>query len=256
LFPDHGALRANAPSIYHKDENTIETFRAMKLKSKPKSAFVQAFSCVTLSIITAIGLSPSVLAVTARVSLHSPEQSAQRQPQKLAQFSDTESGTSERSQLLQQANNLFNQGELTGAEENLRKLIKQFPEDAFGHFQLGNVLFRQKKSEEAISAYREAIRLQSKYALAYNAIGMVYASQSRWQDAITEYQKALEINPNYGEALTNFALAMWQTNKRDEALSSLEKALDIFKKQNRNEKVNQVERILREIKTADDPSVS
>ena len=226
----------------------------MNVKRKLKSAFVQSFSGMMLSIITVIGLSPLVLAVPAKVSLDSSEQYAQRQPQKLAQFSDT--GPSQRSQMLQQANALFNQGELTGAEENLRKFIKQFPDDAFGHFQLGNVLFRQKKSEEAITSYKEAIRLQPKYALAYNAMGMVYASQSRWEEAISEYKKALEINPNYGEGLTNFALALWQTNKKDEALSSLEKALNIFKEQNRGEKVNQVERILKEIKTADDPSVS
>ncbi|MEH2209798.1 tetratricopeptide repeat protein [Nostoc sp.] len=226
----------------------------MKVKRKPKSAFVQPISCMMLSIITVMGISPLVLAVPGKVSLHSPEQSAQRQPQKIAQASGTD--TPERSQMLQQANALYNQGDFKNAEENLRTFVKKFPEDAFGHFQLGNALFQQKKSEEAISAYKEAIRLQPKYALAYNASGMVYASQSRWEEAITEYKKALEINPNYGEALTNFALAMWQTNKKDEALSSLEKALNIFKEQNRGEKVNQVERILKEIKTAEDPSVS
>jgi tetratricopeptide (TPR) repeat protein len=225
----------------------------MKVKRKHKSAFVQPISCIMLSMITVMGISPLVLAVPGK-ALHTPEQSAHKQPQKIAQFSDTD--TPERSQLIQQANALYNQGDFKGAEENLRKFIKKFPEDAFGHFQLGNVLFQQKKPEEAISAYREAIRLKSKYALAYNASGMVYASQSRWEDAIVEYKKALEINPNYGEALTNFALALWQTNKRDEALSSLEKALNIFKEQKRGEKVNQVERILREIKTTDDPGVS
>ncbi|MDF5710384.1 MAG: tetratricopeptide repeat protein [Nostoc sp. S4] len=225
----------------------------MKLKKQHKSIFVQPLSCITLSIITAIGISPSVLAVTG-ISLHSPEQAVQKQQPKIAQFSNT--GSSDRAQILQQANALYNQGDFKGAEENLRKLIKQSPQDAFAHFQLGNVLFQQKKSEEAISAYREAIHLQSKYALAYNGIGMVYASENRWEEAITEYKKALEINPNYAEALTNFALAMWQTNKKDEALSSLEKALKIFQAQNRNEKVKQVERILQEIKKSDDPSVS
>ncbi|MCW5315920.1 tetratricopeptide repeat protein [Nostoc sp. KVJ3] len=225
----------------------------MKVKRKLKSAFVQSFSGITLSAIAVIGLSPLALAVSGKVYLHSPEQNAQRQPQKLAQL---DTGSPERSQLLQQANALFNQGDLTNAEANLRKFIKKFPDDAFGRFQLGNVLFRQKKSEEAISAYRDAIRLQPKYALAYNGIGMVYASQSRWEEAMTEYKKALEINPNYGEALTNFALVLWQTNKKDEALTSLEKALNIFKAQNRSEKVNQVEQILKEIKTANDPSVS
>ncbi|MEH2078885.1 MAG: tetratricopeptide repeat protein [Nostoc sp.] len=226
----------------------------MKVKRKPKLVFVQSFSGMMLSAIALMGISPLVLAVPGQVSLHSPEQSAHRQPQKIAQASGTD--TPERSQMLQQANALFSQGDLTGAEENLRKLIKKFPEDAFGHFQLGNVLFRQKKPEDAISSYREAIRLRPKYALAYNAIGVVYASQSRWEEAITEYKKALEINPNYGEGLTNFGVALWQTNKKDEALSSLEKALNIFKQQNRNEKVNQVERLLKEIKTTDEHNVS
>jgi len=177
-----------------------------------------------------------------------------QQPQKLAQLSDNEQ--TERSQLLQAANSLYNQGNLKAAEENFRKFIKKFPEDAFGRFQLGNVLFYQKKPEEAISEYREAIRLKPQYALAYNAIGMAYASQSRWEEAMTEYQKALEINPNYGDALTNYALVLWQTNKKDKAVSSLEKALAIFKSQNRNEKANQVQQILQKIKTSDAPNLS
>ncbi|MBW4642143.1 MAG: tetratricopeptide repeat protein [Goleter apudmare HA4340-LM2] len=225
----------------------------MKLKSQIKSVFVQPLSCITLSIITTISIAPLALAIASKTS---PIQftTEKQQPQKLAQFSDTEQ--TERSQLLQQANSLYNQGDLKAAEESFRKFIQKFPEDAFGHFQLGNILFSQKKSEPAVSAYREAIRIRAQYALAYNAIGIVYASDSRWEDAIVEYQKALEINPNYGEALTNLALVLWQTNKRDNAVSSLEKALAIFKSQNRNEKVNQVEKILQQIKNSDEPNVS
>lgn len=54
----------------------------MKVKRKLKSAFVQSFSGMTLSIITVIGLSPLAIAVPATVSLHSPGQSVERQPQK------------------------------------------------------------------------------------------------------------------------------------------------------------------------------
>ncbi|RCJ18266.1 hypothetical protein A6770_06740 [Nostoc minutum NIES-26] len=224
----------------------------MKLKSQLKSLFVQPLSSMILSMITAIAISPSALAVTGKVSPHLPEQV--QQSQKIAQFSGTDQP--ERSRLLQQANALYNQRDFKGAEENLRKFLKKFPKDAFGHFQLGNALFRQSKPEAAISSYQEAIRLNSKYALAYNAIGVVYASQDRWEEAITEYRKSLEINPDYGDALTNLGQALWQTNKRDEAKASLEKALNIFKAQSRNEKVYQVEQILQQMKTLDDPSVS
>ncbi|MBD2344552.1 tetratricopeptide repeat protein [Anabaena subtropica] len=229
----------------------------MKQKNQMETRFVQPLSCLTLSIITTIGILPPATAqepspakLTCEEVLSNAEQKPrQKQVQKLAQFADPQE---ERSQLIQQANALFNQGNLPGAEETLCKFLKKYPDDSFGHFQLGNVFFRGKKLEPAISAYREAIRLRPRYAVAYNAVGVVYASQSRWNDAIAEYQKALEINPDYGDALTNVALALWQTNKKDEALASLEKALNIFQKQNRNEKANQVQQLLQRIKTSDD----
>lgn len=232
----------------------------MKLNHQTRSISFQPVSCITLSIITTTLISPLVLATPSNSFSLSPQSSplsftrARLQPQKLAQFSDN--SDTERSQLLQQANALYNQGDLKAAEENFRKLLKRYPEDAFAHFQLGNILFAQKQPEAAIESYREAIRLKPQYALAYNAIGMVYANQGRWDEATSEYQKALEINPNYAEALTNWGLVLWQTNKKDNAVSSLEKALAIFKSQKRNDKASQVEKILQQIKTSNEPNVS
>ncbi|MBD2203332.1 DUF3808 domain-containing protein [Calothrix sp. FACHB-1219] len=236
----------------------------MKLNNQSKSVFVQPLSYITLSIITAISISPSVFAVTAQDSLHNPKFAADKlttQPKfnsqelKIAQIQE-DTILRERSQFIQQANNLLNQGDFKGAEESLRKFLKRFPDDAFGHYQLGNVLFRQKRLEEAITSYQEAIRLKPKYALAYNSLGIVHASQSQWDDAMAQYRKALEINPNYADALTNLALALWQTNKKDEAIASLTKALDIFKSQNRSEKAYQIEQILQKIKQSDNPGLS
>ncbi|WP_103126588.1 tetratricopeptide repeat protein [Nostoc cycadae] len=211
-------------------------------------------SSMILTLIAAIGGSPLVLALPPKVALQGNAQITEKQPVKLAQLQDD--NNSERSQLVQQANALYNQGDLTGAEKVLRRLNKKYPEDAFGHFQLGNVLLRQKQPEAAISSYQEAIRLKPKYALAYNALGVVYATQDRWDDAISQYRKALEINSNYGEAMTNLGQALWQVNKKDEAVASLEKALNIFKTQSRNDKVYQIQQMLKQIRTADDPSVS
>jgi hypothetical protein len=47
-----------------------------------------------------------------------------------------------------------------------------------------------------------------------------------------------------------------QLNKRDEAVALLNKALNIFKSQNRNDRVNRIEGLLKKIKQSDDPSVS
>lgn len=216
----------------------------MKLTSKLKSVFVQPLSCLTLSLLTVTSTLPFVLAET----------SYPQQPQRLAQLGDREQ--LERSRLIQEANVLYSQGNFTGAEENLRKLIKKFPKDAFGYYQLGNVLYQQRKAEEAITQYKEAIRLNSRYALAHNGMGIALASQGRLQEAIAEYQKALKINPEYADALASLGQALWQQGNRDQALASLEKAANIFKAQNRPDKANRVEQLLQQLKTTDDPSVS
>src|SRR5689334_11733407 len=91
-----------------------------------------------LALVLTSPVKVSVLTPENYVHKFSYQESVKSQEYKLAQFSDTDSP--ERSQLLQQVNALYNQRDFKGAEENLRKFIKKFPEDAFGHFQLGNVL--------------------------------------------------------------------------------------------------------------------
>jgi tetratricopeptide (TPR) repeat protein len=219
----------------------------MKRKSFMESALFQTASYFMLSMLSVTNMSQLV---KAEVRDAFTRQHTQVQ---IAQFSDNEQ---QREQLVQKANILFNQGDLTGAEKVLRSFIKKFPDSSYGHYQLGNVLFRQNKKEDAIKEYQKAISLNSKYALAYNAMGKVFASQQQWSEAIAEYQKALVINPEYGDALANLALALWEQGKHQDARASLEKALNIFKAQQRSDKVQQIENILRQINSGDDPTVS
>ncbi|MBW4445348.1 MAG: tetratricopeptide repeat protein [Spirirestis rafaelensis WJT71-NPBG6] len=220
----------------------------MKRKSFMESALFQTASYFILSMLSVTNMSQLV-----KAEVRDSFTRQYTQVQILAQFSEN---GQEREQLVQKANLLFNQGDFTGAEKVLRSLIKKFPESSYGHYQLGNVLFRQNKKEDAIKEYQKAISLNSKYALAYNAIGQVFASQQQWSEAIAEYQKALTINPEYGEALANLALALWEQGKHQDARASLEKALNIFKAQQRSDKVQQIENILRQINSRDDPTVS
>jgi tetratricopeptide (TPR) repeat protein len=202
----------------------------MKLKNLIISALVP-FYCVL----------PSIVAVMAP-------------SQVLAQFSENQ--RAERAELIQKANALLGQRDFKGAEVPLRQLVKKFPKDAFAHFQLGNVLFLQEKSQDALASFQEAVKLNPRYALAYNGMGLVYANQERWDNALAQFRKALDINPEYGDALMYMGQIQLQLNKRDEAVALLNKALNIFKSQNRNDRVNRIEDLLKKIKQSDDPSVS
>ncbi len=221
----------------------------MKSKNPLKSTFSQTASYLILSILPVINTSILVKADVGNSS----------QAKILAQLSNTDSSNTEdkeQVQLTQTANTLLSQGNLNGAEENLRNLVKKFPDDTFGYYQLGNVLFSEGKKEDAIQQYQQAIHLDSKYALAHNAIGQVLASQEKWPEAVAEYQKALSINADYGEALTNMAQALWAQGDHQQAIASLEKALNVFKAQDRPEKAQQVQQILKKIKAGNDPGLS
>ncbi|MEA5571356.1 tetratricopeptide repeat protein [Calothrix sp. UHCC 0171] len=221
----------------------------MQIKSQSKSVFTTHFYYLTLGILSVCLASSSVSAISTFSNQTTPSSGIL-----ISQLSESEQ--SERTQLIQTANSQMQSGNLTGAEENLRQLVKKFPKDAFGHYQLGNVLLRQEKPENAIASFQEATRLNPRYALAYNGMGISYASQEKWDDAITQFRKALEINPEYGDALMFLGQVLLQVNKRDEGVASLNKALNIFKQQNRNERVKRIENILRKLKPTDDPSIS
>ncbi|WP_041739605.1 tetratricopeptide repeat protein [Calothrix sp. PCC 6303] len=168
----------------------------------------------------------------------------------------SEQEKAERAQLIQTANSQMGEGKFAAAETSLRELLKKFPRDAFGYYQLGNVLARQNRSEDAIAQYQQALKYNPRYAVAYNAIGLTYGSLSQWDEAASQFRKALEINPNYGDAMYNLGQVLWQGNYREDAIASFEKALKIFKAEKRDEKVRRIEKTIEQLKKGDDPGIS
>lgn len=60
---------------------------------------------------------------------------------------------------LQEANNLYIQGELTQSEAIYRQLVKQSPGLSIAWFQLGNIYVRTHQLEAATDAFQSAIRI-------------------------------------------------------------------------------------------------
>jgi len=220
----------------------------MKLKSIKLSAFVNSVTGICLGVITGTAMSLSVQAQTNSVDEYNPTEIIQQKQPSPQEF--------ERSQLIRQANEFFAQEKFAEAQNNLRRLMKMFPDDPYPHYQLGNILLRQGQPEAAIAAYQEAIRRNSRHALARNGIGVARASQGLWDEAISEYQQALKINSNYGDALANLGEALIRKGKKQEGIASLEKAKKVYQQQDRPEKVKQVEEFLQKLNQEDSTTVS
>ncbi|MBD1923394.1 tetratricopeptide repeat protein [Microcoleus sp. FACHB-831] len=135
---------------------------------------------------------------------------------------------SERSRLLDEANNLYNAEDFAGAESIFRNLVALYRNDDLIHYKLGNALYRQNKIAAAVREYQQTIRLNSKSAVAYNAIGIIRLKQGKFNEAVASFRKALEIDVNYAEAHQNLGQALWQQGKKEEAIASLEKARNLL----------------------------
>lgn len=150
-------------------------------------------------------------------------------------------------QIVNFANQIYNQGNVAIAESVFRQLTTSHPKEATPYYKLGIILDRQGKVNEAIQQYRRAIEINSRHALARNSLGVALAKQGQLQEAITEWQQALEINAGYADALTNMGLALFQQGKQSEAVDALKKAKELYLKQNEFQKAKRIDDILLEI---------
>jgi tetratricopeptide (TPR) repeat protein len=74
-----------------------------------------------------------------------------------------------------------------------REVIRLQPNDAGGHYGLGNALDGQGKVDEAIAEYREAIRLQPDHAEAHCNLGHRLQQQGRFRESLDEVRKGHEL---------------------------------------------------------------
>lgn len=111
--------------------------------------------------------------------------------------------------------------------EKAREEVRQRPEDAELHYELGVALGKQRKFEEAEGEFREAIRLKPQYPEAHRDLGAVLANRGKLNEAIAELQKAILLNPKDGKGHYNLANALRMQSKFPEAITEYRKAIQL-----------------------------
>ncbi len=118
-------------------------------------------------------------------------------------------------------------GETARAIELIEQAIQRDPTSALFKFHLGNVLMDAKKLPQAIVAFRQAIKLQPNFAQAYFNMGNALRAADDWPGAAAAYKKTIQHNPVYAEAYNNLAHTLVHEKEYDEALSMAKKAVEI-----------------------------
>src|SRR5512134_2217565 len=104
---------------------------------------------------------------------------------------------------LQEANQLFKQGQYDRALERVEAHLKANPRDARGRFLRGIIFAEQRKPNEAIKVFTELTQEFPELPEPYNNLAVLYASQGQYEKARAALEMAIRTHPSYATAHEN-----------------------------------------------------
>ena len=104
---------------------------------------------------------------------------------------------------LQEANQLFRQGQLDRAMDRVNGFLATRPKDAKGRFLKGLILTEQNKPSEAIRIFTELSQDYPELPEPYNNLAVLYASQGQYEKARASLEMAIRTHPSYATAHEN-----------------------------------------------------
>lgn len=120
---------------------------------------------------------------------------------------------------------LENEGNLVGAIEQYREIIKIEPNNVEAYTRLGIACNRLQRYDDALKAFMRAIEIQPDKAYLHNNLGFCYVLRGELPKAEQAFGRALALNPDYKRARMNLGAVMAQTNRTDEAVAEFEKVV-------------------------------
>lgn len=111
------------------------------------------------------------------------------------------------------------------AIKELKEAIRLKPNDADAHNNLGLALKRNGDVDAAAAQYREAIRLNPKLATAHNNLGNLLYAKRDFGGAIEQYRAALALMPKSAQTHMNLGSVLDDSGRSDEAIAEYKQAL-------------------------------
>lgn len=132
---------------------------------------------------------------------------------------------------LEVALNLDQMGKTEEAEERLKAIIEQRPDDLVASMSYGAVLARHKKFARAAEVYEASIKqldkIEPRHWNLFYRLGIAYERTKQWEKAEPAFRKALELNPNEPTVLNYLGYSLVEMDmKINEALDMIRKAVN------------------------------
>ena len=104
---------------------------------------------------------------------------------------------------LQDATQLFKQGQQNQALSKVNSYLSGKPKDAQGRFLKGLILTEQKKTADAIKVFSDLTQDYPELPEPYNNLAVLYASQGQYDKARSALEMAIRTHPSYATAHEN-----------------------------------------------------
>ena len=108
----------------------------------------------------------------------------------------------------------------------LTKTVKQSPNSAKAHYNLGLAYYDKGLWDLAIAEYREALRINPYDADVLNNLGNAYGRIGQWDEAIIVYKKTLKVDTRSAITHYNLGIAFDRKGIRNQAINHYKKFLD------------------------------
>jgi hypothetical protein len=104
---------------------------------------------------------------------------------------------------VQEINQQFRKGDLTGALDRTNRYLAKNPKDAQARFLKGLILADQGKTNDAITVFTGLTEDYPELPEPYNNLAVLYASQSKYEAAKNALEMAIRTHPSYATAHEN-----------------------------------------------------
>ena len=112
-----------------------------------------------------------------------------------------------------------------GEVEDAREEVRNNPDDANAHYNLGIAYYNTGKHKEAIESYKQAIRLDPDFAMAHYNLGTTYNNTGKYQKAIESHKHAIRLDPDDADTHYNLGNAYIILKDRGSALVTCPRCL-------------------------------
>jgi Tfp pilus assembly protein PilF len=120
---------------------------------------------------------------------------------------------------------LTEQNKLQEAESSARQAIQLAPDNAYCHYIMGWIKVQQDDLPTARRAVEEAIRLDPECSDYHGLRAAIYLGAQRWQEALDAANEGLRHDPTHQNCLNHRAMALVKLGRPEEAQQTIGRAL-------------------------------